>query len=124
MGIVCTFDGGHTWAARLYLCTSAPCSAEGYIEFGETLAADGSVLLIAPDKSMRLGLYRLPAHSSQWEYLGSVNGSNALVYAPISTGGGVIWLYAGGGSPSNLSGSIGSHFGSLPNVLLSTATYP
>lgn len=127
MGIVCTFDGGHTWAARPYLCTSAPCSAEGpigYIEFGETLAADGSVLLIAPDKSMRLGLYRLPAHSSQWEYLGSVNGSNALVYAPISTGGGVIWLYAGGGSPSNLSGSIGSHLGSLPNVLLSTAIYP
>lgn len=124
LGLVCTFDSGRTWVARPYLCTNAPCATGVTSGFGATFAADGSILMIAPDKAAHLGLYRLPAHSSQWEYLGSVNGSNAFFYAPTSGGGGVIWLYAGGGSPANLSGSIGGHLGSLPNVLLSTAAFP
>ncbi len=128
LGIVCTFDGGATWSARPYLCTDAPCAvgvSSGFAGFGATPAADGSLLFMAPNKASQLGLYRLPAHSTQWEYLGPVNGSNAFFYAPTSTGGGVIWLYAGGVDvEANLSGIIGGHLGSLPNVLLSTATFP
>jgi hypothetical protein len=128
VGIVCTSDGGRTWSARPYLCVSAPCPADRSGtggNGGETLMADGSLVFIMPDKSLHLGLYRLPAHSSQWEYLGPVNGANALFYAPTSTSGGVIWLFAGGVAvQANLSGVIGSHMASLPNVPLSTAAYP
>lgn len=128
MGIACTADSGHTWSVRPYLCQSAPCSTDGAAATGtegETLTADGSLLFIVPDKSLHLGLYRLPAHSSLWEYLGPANGSNAFFYAPTSASDGVIWLYAGGiDMQASLSGVIGGHLGSLPSVLLSTATYP
>jgi len=128
VGVVCTSDGGNTWAARPYLCVSAPCPAgtsSGFAGSGDTLTPDGAILMMAPDKSVHLGLYRLPAHSTQWEYLGPVNGSNAFFYAPTSASDGVIWLYAGGVAvQANLSGIIGGHLGSLPNVLLSTATFP
>lgn len=126
VGLVCTFDSGRTWTVRPYLCTNVPCArgvSSGFTGFGATIATDGSILLIAPDKAVHLGLYRLPAHSSQWEYLGSVNGSNAFYYAPSSNGG-VLWLYAGGDSLGHLSGVIGGHLGSLPSVLLYTAAFP
>lgn len=127
-GIVCTLDGGKTWTVRPYLCTSAPCGAmfaQGFAGLSETLTADGSLLMLASDESDHSGLYHLPAHSTQWEYLGPVNGSNASFYAPTSTSGGVIWLFAGGVAvQANLSGVIGGHMASLPSVLLSTATYP
>jgi hypothetical protein len=85
------------------------------------LAADDSILVIASDSTYHLGFYRLPAHSSQWQYLGPVTGANAFLYAPSSDGG-VIWLYAGGTYLAHLSGIIGGHQ-SLPGTL-STATFP
>ncbi len=87
------------------------------------LTADNSILRISLDSASRVGLYRLPAHSNQWQYLGTVNGSSAFLYAS-SSGGGVIWLYAGGTYLAHLSGNIGGHLASLPSVLLSTASYP
>ena len=127
VGIICTFDGGQTWSVRPYLCASAPCPAVTPIGFagdGDTLAADNSLLIMAPDKNVRLGLYRLPAHASQWEYLGPANGSNTFFYAPASHGG-VLWLFAGGiAVHANLSGVIGGHLGSVPTTALAAASYP
>ena len=126
-GIVCTFDGGQSWSVRPVLCTNAPCSASVPTSENDislwALTADNSILRISPDSASRVGLYRLPAHSNQWQYLGTVNGSSAFLYAS-SSGGGVIWLYAGGTYLAHLSGNIGGHLGSLPSVLLSTASYP
>lgn len=126
-GIVCTFDSGQTWSVRPALCKQSPCSAEasrsapGDIAASWMLAADDSILVIASDSTYHLGFYRLPAHSSQWQYLGPVTGANAFLYAPSSDGG-VIWLYAGGTYLAHLSGIIGGHQ-SLPGTL-STATFP
>jgi len=127
MGIVCTFDGGQTWSVRPYLCASAPCptgTSIGFAGDGDTLAADDSLLILAPNAHSQLGMYRLPAHSSQWEYLGSANGSNAFFYAPTAHGG-MLWLFAGGVTiQANLSGVIGGHLGSVPTTALAMAAYP
>ena len=85
------------------------------------IASDGALLAGEPDSSYHDGLYRLPEDSSQWEYLGPVSGG---FFAPASSAGGVVWSFAGGVYMENLSGNIGGHLGSLPNVLLSTASYP
>ncbi|HEY7343889.1 MAG TPA: zf-HC2 domain-containing protein [Ktedonobacterales bacterium] len=121
-GVICTFDGGVTWSIRPTLCTNAPCStrASQYLEW-LAIASDGAILVGEPDSSDHTGLYRLPEDSSQWEYLGPVSGG---FFAPTSSAGGVVWSFAGGVYMENLSGNIGGHLGSLPNVLLSTATYP
>jgi hypothetical protein len=121
-GVICTFDGGVTWSIRPTLCTNAPCSTRAiqYLE-GFAIASDGAILAGAPDSSYHAGLYRLPKDSSQWEYLGPASGG---FFAPTSSAGGVVWSFAGGVYMDNLSGNIGGHLGSLPSVLLSTASYP
>ncbi len=122
VGVICTFDGGVTWSIRPTLCTNAPCSTRAirYLA-GFAIASDGALLAGSPDSSYHDGLYRLPEDSSQWEYLGPVSGG---FFAPTSSAGGVVWSFAGGVYMDNLSGNIGGHLGSLPNVLLSTATFP
>jgi|GEM_PF-1504547 hypothetical protein len=121
-GVICTFDGGVTWSIRPTLCTNAPCSTRA-VQYLErfAIASDGALLAGAPDSSFHIGLYRLPEDSSQWEYLGPISGG---FFAPASSAGGVVWSFAGGVYTDNLSGIIGGHLGSLPNVLLSTAAYP
>ncbi|HEU4784586.1 MAG TPA: zf-HC2 domain-containing protein, partial [Ktedonobacterales bacterium] len=122
VGVICTFDGGVTWSIRPTLCTNAPCSTRAirYLT-GFAIAPDGALLAGSPDSSYHDGLYRLPENSSQWEYLGPVSGG---FFAPTSSAGGVVWSFAGGAYIDNLSGNIGGHLGSLPNVLLATAAYP
>jgi hypothetical protein len=122
VGVICTFDGGVTWSIRPTLCTNAPCSTRAirYLT-GFAIAPDGALLAGSPDSSYHDGLYRLPENSSQWEYLGPVSGG---FFAPTSSAGGVVWSFAGGVYIENLSGNIGGHLGSLPNVLLATAAYP
>lgn len=125
MGIVCTFDGGQTWSVRPYLCANAPCPAGtplGFAGDGDMLAADDSLLILAPNASSQLGLYRLPAQSNQWEYLGPATGANTFFYAPTAHGG-TLWLFAGGVTiQANLSGVIGGHM-AIPGML-ATAAYP
>ena len=121
-GVICTFDGGVTWSIRPTLCINAPCSTRAIRYLEEfAIASDGALLVGMPDSSYHNGLYRLPKDSSQWEYLGPVSGG---FFAPTSSAGGVVWSFAGGVYMDNLSGNIGGHLGSLPSVLLSTASYP
>jgi hypothetical protein len=125
--VVCTFDGGKNWTVSPALCASAPCaSSPTDLGAGDlVLAADNSLLAIAPDRASHLGLYRLPADTGRWEYLGQLSGSNAMLYTPSAgsaAGGGVLWLYAGGTYLGSLSGIIGGHQ-SLPGTL-TTASYP
>jgi hypothetical protein len=107
----CSMDGGQTWTARPALRTCASC-AEQPIGLGDSyIASDGSLVgLFTPDNQYCCAMYRLPASSSQWQYLGRVAESdNGMMYAPArsSPGSGYIWIYAGSGGGNDLSAIIG-----------------
>lgn len=134
VALACSMDGGTTWAARPALrtcdsCSDSSVSADGniYVVTGVYLTGDGSLIQEDGDQTQPgFALYRLPPHSTQWQYLGPLPADdNALLYAPSSTSGGVLWTYGGSGGGlfgSDLSGVAGGSGGS-PGVLYS-ATYP
>ena len=124
--IVCTFDSGRTWTVRRTLCVQNPCTvnpSNTMIEIDGALTSDNSILVgaLAPGSNDHFGLYRLPPDSSQWQYLGPMTGG---IFYIASARGGVLWQFAGGIYLGRFSGDIGGHLGSLPSVLLSTASYP
>jgi hypothetical protein len=121
--LACTFDGGRTWSLRAHYCPTLPCMPLALRSMGMAVASDGAVLeeALAPGSTSQLGLYRLPHGATTWQYSGPMTGRNAFFVAPTS-GGGVLWAYAGGTYLGRLSGDIGGHL-AVPGVL-TTATYP
>lgn len=119
--LACTSDGGTTWTARPALrlmsaCTGSSCAAPIMTQaaMGSSLAPDGAVLALGPYGPLKngviqqiqgIGLYRLPAGSSQWQYLGPLPG-NAYFIAPTARGG-ALWSFGGGVHPGTLSGTLG-----------------
>jgi hypothetical protein len=125
----CSTDSGETWMTRPLVRTCDSCGdplGDGNLEAGGNtyLAGDGSLVQVAEYQTRAvLALYRLPANSSQWQYLGFMpGGDSAVMYAPTATGG-LLWSYSGGsaiGSP--LDGIIGGT-GDSTGVIY-TAVYP
>jgi hypothetical protein len=104
-------DGGHSWTARPMLRTCASC-AEQPIGLGDSyIASDGSLVgLFVYGNAFCCAMYRLPASSSQWQYLGQVGESdNGMMYAPAgsSADSGYIWIYGGSGGGDDLSAVVG-----------------
>jgi hypothetical protein len=100
--IACSMDGGETWVehSQFSLCSSCISTLNNSV-----MASDGSLLILAgTNEGPTVGLYRLPVHSSQWQYLGPMP-TNAfglpsnLLYATTQTGD-VLWSYAGEQGPS------------------------
>ena len=121
----CSMDGGQTWTVRPALRTCASC-AEQPIGLGDSyIASDGSLVGLFPyGNAFCCAMYRLPASSSQWQYLGQVAESdNGMMYAPArpSPGSGYIWIYGGSGGGYGLSAIIGGT-GNATGVF-STAVY-
>lgn len=103
----CSTDGGSTWTALsasilLTQCAGSACQEQALLYSPTaTLASDGSLLVLFNGSD----LYRLPAGSTQWQYLGSMPG-NAGLYAPTAHGG-AFWSYGGGGLYGYPSGTLG-----------------
>jgi hypothetical protein len=124
----CSMDGGQTWTARPELRTCASCAVQPISGDGNIyVASDGSLVGLFVDgngNEARLALYRLPATSSQWQYLGQVpNSDNGLMYAPARSlaGSGYIWIYGGSTGGYDLSATVGGT-GNATGMFL-TATY-
>jgi hypothetical protein len=97
----CSIDGGKTWSARPAIRTCESCSAQSLDGTDSYITSDGS--LVAPfqyQHASSFALYRLPPHSSEWQYLGQMPAKDAgagLIYVPAlsSAVGGYLWTFYG-----------------------------
>jgi hypothetical protein len=120
--IECTISGGQSWTARpalrlLYACTPSSICQHGVnvqSMLNLSIAGDGALLSIGPygptkdgviQQIQGIALYRLPAGSTQWEFVGPIP-SNQLFYV-AHPGSGVLWVYGGGASLDTLGGPLG-----------------
>jgi photosystem II stability/assembly factor-like uncharacterized protein len=103
-GIVCTGDGGRTWA-QLPPLVDLPGSLSDVYEI-VALPEDGSILVVGTTNSdpIRL-LYRLPAGATRWQSLGPKppKSTGGVAYAPTPDGNDALWTFpaesSGGGAP-------------------------
>lgn len=117
----CTTDGGHRWALQPGFtvpgeCTGTSCLIPLMLSDVSMLqlADNGDILLRAWTGVLRagateqltgIGLYRLPAGSNRWQFLGPLDTSLFYVSSP---GSGTLWGYVGDTTVgSRLAGSIG-----------------
>jgi hypothetical protein len=93
----CSMDGGETWSARPVIRTCESCPPQSLPGADDYITSDGSLLaLFYYQNSSSSALYRLPANSSQWQYLGQMpDGDSGLVYvpAPPPASGGYLWSF-------------------------------
>jgi hypothetical protein len=94
--MACSMDGGKTWSARPLLRTCETCPPIPFLGARICITSDGSLLAL-DQRYPSWFLYRLPAHSSQWQYLGQLPDEDfdmSLIFAPApsSAGGGYLWL--------------------------------
>jgi hypothetical protein len=108
----CSMDGGKTWSARPAIRTCETCSPQSLDGTDSYITSDGS--LVAPfqyQHASSFALYRLPPHSSEWQYLGQMPAGGAgagLIYVS-SASGGVLWSFYGSlGNTSDLTTVIGA----------------
>jgi hypothetical protein len=108
--IACSMDGGKTWSARPAIRTCETCSPQTLVSTDSYITSDGSLVgLFHYQNTSSLALYRLPAHSSQWQYLGQMpDGDSGLIYvsAPSSTSGGYLWSFYGYGGSDDFASNL------------------
>jgi hypothetical protein len=123
----CSMDGGKTWSARPVIRTCESCPPHSLIDADGYITSDGSLIgLFGYKDTPAAALYRLPAHSSQWQYLGHVPNSGwGLIYvsAPSPAVGGYLWSFYGSGANTSDLTTVVIGTGSAAGMFF-TSAYP